>query len=167
MWALGCVALPYTVKTHRAVTTAAAVAAAGDVYLDLQLHAKGLAAGFGNSNAVVDSAPLSMLLLYLGVAAFTAAAAHNADVPDIKADRAAGVKTIAAAVGHGNAVLVSVALAAVGTLAGLATGCVWLAGVGPLALSATFATAAGWHDAGIMLDDLQGMLAGLLAALLV
>ncbi|WIA42375.1 hypothetical protein OEZ86_008380 [Tetradesmus obliquus] len=96
-----------------------------------------------------------------------AATVHNADVPDITADRAAGVKTIAAAVGRSNSLLVSAALAAAGTLAGLATGAVWLAGVGPFALLATSVIAAGWDEAGVMLDDSQGMLAGMLAALLV
>jgi 4-hydroxybenzoate polyprenyltransferase len=110
---------------------------------------------------------LSVLLMYLGVAAFTAAAVHNADVPDIKADRAAGVKTIAAAVGRENSLIVSAALAAVGTLAGVVTGCAWLAGVGPYAVLAISCIAAGWDDVGVMLDDSQGMVAGLLAALLV
>ncbi|WIA21930.1 hypothetical protein OEZ85_004297 [Tetradesmus obliquus] len=171
-WSLGCVALPYTVKVHRAAATAAAAAAAAAAAgSDIELRSQTDLFAAGNAGRGVggmfEAAPLSMLLMYLGVAAFTAATVHNADVPDITADRAAGVKTIAAAVGRSNSLLVSAALAAAGTLAGLATGAVWLAGVGPFALLATSVIAAGWDEAGVMLDDSQGMLAGMLAALLV
>jgi 4-hydroxybenzoate polyprenyltransferase len=108
-----------------------------------------------------------MMLMYVGVAAFTAAAANTADIPDIKGDRAAGVKTLAVAVGSRHAPLLSAALAVVGMVSGLVTGCVWLVGVGPVALAATGSVAVGWEEAGIMLDDLQGLVAGLLAVLVV
>jgi hypothetical protein len=52
-------------------------------------------------------------------------------------------------------------------VSGLVTGCVWLVGVGPVALAATGSVAVGWEEAGIMLDDLQGLVAGLLAVLVV
>jgi 4-hydroxybenzoate polyprenyltransferase len=150
------VALPYTVKTH-----STAAAATADVIGD----------GVPVNAALADAAGPHLLtvwqtvLVYSGVAAFTAAAVHTADIPDITGDRAAGVKTLAVAMGRRHAPIVSAALAVVGMATGLATGCVWMVGVGPVALVATGSVALGWEEAGIMVDDAQGLVAGALAAM--
>jgi len=168
-WALGCVVLPWTVKLDRSPTCPATAQAcsAPNALLDRGSPSLPTAQGSFDAGAADTPTAFTMLLLYLGVAAYTAATVHNADVPDIAADRMAGIKTIAAAVGRRQSLLVSAVLALVGTGAGLASGCLWLVGVGPFALATTSILAGGWDELAIMLDDSQGILAGLLAAVLV
>jgi len=168
-WALGCVVLPWTVRLDYSPPCPADARACSALKALLDQENMTTATGQGSPEAGAGTMPsgYTMMLLYIGVAAFTAATVHNADVPDIAADRTAGIKTIAAAVGRRQSVLVSAALALVGTAAGVATGCPWLAGVGPFALAATSILAGGWDELAIMLDDSQGILAGVLAAVLV
>lgn len=169
-WALGCVVLPWTVRMdymYNSPCPAPAPATAPGTQFNLPNSPAAIGLCSTDVGKGVPPSWITMLLLYLGVAAFTAATVHNADVPDIAADRMAGVKTIAAAVGRRQSVLVSAILALVGTAAGLATGCRWLSGVGPFALAATSILAGGWDELAVMLDDSQGILAGMLAAVLI